>query len=246
MSLWALSFVVVGFFLVPGAYRYAGVELSTLGPEGRAGFTLISQIVQTIVTLALVWGVTSKSIDETGTKGLFSYSVAAPFSPRQGWLAWGLSGLVLAPFLVTAVATLVTAAGYEDAVGGKGTVDGVAQMIGLDLPTYGSLLAVTGVMAPVLEETLFRGFLLTSLTKWMPTWAAVLVSSLGFGLAHFSPRDLPVLTTLGVLLGFSYVRSKSLMTPIFIHGMWNGSVLTFLFALTASGVDVEAMLKELR
>lgn len=44
MSLWALSFVVVGFFLVPGAYRYAGVELSTLGPEGRAGFTLISQV----------------------------------------------------------------------------------------------------------------------------------------------------------------------------------------------------------
>lgn len=44
MSLWALSFVMVGFFLVPGAYRYAGVELSTLGPQGRAGFTLVSQV----------------------------------------------------------------------------------------------------------------------------------------------------------------------------------------------------------
>lgn len=174
------------------------------------------------------------------------YSLDAPFSPRQGWLAWGLSGLILAPVFVTAIATLVTYAGYEEAVGGKGTVDGVANMIELDVPTYSSLLAVTAFMAPVLEETLFRGFLLTSLTKWLPTWAAVGVSSLAFGLAHFSPRDLPVLTTLGVLLGFSYVRSKNLMTPIFIHGMWNGSVLTFLFALTASGVDVEAMLKELR
>lgn len=44
MALWALSFVTVGFFLVPGAYKYAGIELSTLGPDGRAGFTLISQV----------------------------------------------------------------------------------------------------------------------------------------------------------------------------------------------------------
>jgi membrane protease YdiL (CAAX protease family) len=29
-----------------------------------------------------------------------------------------------------------------------------------------SLIGVTGVLAPVLEETIFRGFLMTSLTKW--------------------------------------------------------------------------------
>ena len=61
------------------------------------------------------------------------------------------------------------------AAGGQGTADGVARIISLDFPTYASLLTVTAVLAPVLEETVFRGFLLTSLTKWMPTPAAVLV-----------------------------------------------------------------------
>ncbi len=44
-------------------------------------------------------------------------------------------------------------------------MDGVASMIQMDGPTYLSLLSVTGLMAPLLEETVFRGFLLTSLTK---------------------------------------------------------------------------------
>lgn len=33
---------------------------------------------------------------------------------------------------------------YESAVGGRGTVDGVADMIQMDLPSYLSLLSVTG------------------------------------------------------------------------------------------------------
>lgn len=38
----------------------------------------------------------------------------------------------------------------------RGTVDGVAGMITMEWPTYLSLLSVTGVLAPMLEETVFR------------------------------------------------------------------------------------------
>ncbi len=130
----------------------------------------------------------------------------------------------------------------KQAVGGQGTADGVARIISLDFPTYASLLTVTGVLAPLLEETVFRGFLLTTLTKWMPTPAAVVLSATAFGLAHLSPQDLPQLIALGTLLGFSYVRSRNLLTPMVIHGAWNSVVLTVLFALTASGVNVSEML----
>ena len=36
----------------------------------------------------------------------------------------------------------------------------------MDFSTYASLMATTALLAPLLEETVFRGFLLTSLTKW--------------------------------------------------------------------------------
>lgn len=127
-----------------------------------------------------------------------------------------------------------------------GTVDGVAQMLNLDLGTFASLFSVTAILAPLLEETVFRGFLLTSLTKFMPTWAAVLISSLGFGAAHASAKDLPQLAALGTLLGFSYVRSRNLLTPMLIHGAWNGTVLLALFTLASSGVDLQEVLSAQR
>jgi len=76
----------------------------------------------------------------------------------------------------------------------------------------------------------------------MPTPAAVVVSALAFGLVHLTPRDFPQLTGLGILMGFSYVRSRNLLTPMMIHGVWNGGVLTVLYVLTSYGVDIQQML----
>lgn len=50
------------------------------------------------------------------------------------------------------------------------------------------------------------------------------------------------LCSLGVLLGFSYVRSRNLLTPMLIHGAWNGSVLTILFFLASQGVDIQELI----
>jgi len=91
-----------------------------------------------------------------------------------------------------------------------------------------------------------RGFLLTSLTRYMPTPVAVVASAMAFGAGHLSLRDLPVLVALGTLLGFSYVRSRNLLTPMLIHGAWNSGVLTLLFYLTSSGIDVSQLIKEMR
>lgn len=53
----------------------------------------------------------------------------------------------------TAMCQCATFASCVWQVGGRGTVDGVATMISIDLPTYLSLLGVTGFLAPLLEET---------------------------------------------------------------------------------------------
>ena len=65
-------------------------------------------------------------------------------------------------------------------VGGSGTVDAVSQLISLNSPTYLSLMTTTAVLAPLLEETVFRGFLLTSLTKCACCQASRLPSPCAF------------------------------------------------------------------
>ena len=130
---------------------------------------------------------------------------------------------------------------------GRGTADAVAGLLDassgtVDVATLTSLLIVTAVLAPVLEETVFRGFMLPSLTKIMPVPAAVVVSAAGFATAHLSARDFPQLFAFGILLGFVYVRSRNLLSTMVIHGAWNGGVLLLLAALASSGVDLEKLL----
>ena len=112
----------------------------------------------------------------------------------------------------------------------------------VDVPTLASLLVVTAVLAPVLEETVFRGFLLPSLTKMMPVPAAVVVSAAAFATAHLSARDFPQLFAFGILLGFVYVRSRNLLSTMVVHGAWNGGVLLLLAALASAGIDLEKLL----
>lgn len=102
----------------------------------------------------------------------------------------------------------------------------------------------TGVLAPVLEETVFRGFLLASLTKWLPPPAAIGLSSLAFATAHFAPRDFPQLAALGCVLGASYVRTRNLAVPVAVHGLWNSGVLLVLAALRASGADLTQLVEQ--
>lgn len=77
---------------------------------------------------------------------LFDFSPAAPLRAPDGWLAWALFGAGVAPLVVGAAATLLSAVGYDQAVaGGRGTAEGVAGMLTLDAGTYARLVATTGV-----------------------------------------------------------------------------------------------------
>jgi membrane protease YdiL (CAAX protease family) len=65
------------------------------------------------------------------------------------------------------------------------------------LDSTAALIAVTGILAPILEESVFRGFLMTSLTKWVPTPVAVVISACAFAGAHLTPGEFPQLLALG-------------------------------------------------
>lgn len=41
-----------------------------------------------------------------------------------------------------------------------------------------SLLGITGVLAPILEETVFRGFFMVSLTKWYDSFSITLITNI--------------------------------------------------------------------
>jgi uncharacterized protein len=96
-------------------------------------------------------------------------------------------------------------------------------------------LITAAVAAPIFEELLFRGFLLPSLTRYMPVWGAIALSALIFATAHLSFSEILPLTVLGSMLGFVYTRSRNLLAPMLLHSLWNSVTMLGLFLL-GSGI----------
>jgi membrane protease YdiL (CAAX protease family) len=85
--------------------------------------------------------------------------------------------------------------------------------------------------APLFEETLFRGFLLPSLSRYMGLPWAIGLSGLIFATAHLSLSEILPLTLLGIVLGFVYSRSGNLLSPMVLHSLWNGATMAGLWIL---------------
>lgn len=86
-------------------------------------------------------------------------------------------------------------------------------------------------MAPLFEEIMFRGFLLPSLTRYVPVWGSIILSAFLFAIAHMSLSEVLPLMTLGIILGFVYVKSRNLLAPMLLHSLWNSGTLLSLFIL---------------
>lgn len=83
------------------------------------------------------------------------------------------------------------------------------------------------LLAPVLEELLFRGAIEGELLRqgYKP-WIAILLSSLIFGVVHLNPAQIPFAFLIGMMFGWLYYRTGSLLPGIVGH-ILNNSVAAY-------------------
>jgi len=83
------------------------------------------------------------------------------------------------------------------------------------------------IMAPLVEELVFRGIIQGELRKAMPEWAAIIIQAVVFALFHMQAIQITYVVLPGLLLGLAYYWSRSLWVPIIMHMVFNffGSVL---------------------
>jgi membrane protease YdiL (CAAX protease family) len=83
------------------------------------------------------------------------------------------------------------------------------------------------VLAPLVEELLFRGLLQSMLRRYLNNpWHAVLLTAGIFALFHIdTPQNIPALFVLGMVLGYNYERCGRLWPAILIHLLFNGIMI---------------------
>ena len=112
-----------------------------------------------------------------------------------------------------------------------------------------SLLGILGafvilLLASAFEELLFRGYAFQVMIQGIGRLAAVGVTALLFGWAHWSNPNASWLSTIntalaGVLLAVAYLETRSLWLPTVLHLSWNFSQ-GVVYGLPVSGIDFPA------
>ena len=100
----------------------------------------------------------------------------------------------------------------------------------------GSVAAVLAVcvMAPLLEEMLFRGIVLRGFLQRYPRWQAIFMSALLFGAAHMNIYQFVVGFVMGTVLAWLYERTRSLIPCIALHATYNTTTLLLADRLEAA------------
>lgn len=234
-----VSFVLTGL-VEQLALQELGFKAVEATIDEKAEILFFGQLSVTVVVLGVIFGITNTF--RPFPDDVFRYDIKEPFKLQNGWLLWAGIGLFGAIISIALAGAAMTYLNGETPARETDSLVLLLPLIGSSTTSTAFLVGITGVLAPLLEETLFRGFLMVSLTKWFPTPVCVLVSAAVFALAHLTPGQFPQLFILGVALGFSYAQTRNLLTPITIHAFWNSGVILLLTFLQLQGYDLKELL----
>ena len=78
---------------------------------------------------------------------------------------------------------------------------------------------VIALLPPVVEEMVFRGCVLRALLQWKPRrrWLMIALSAFIFALIHMNPAQMPHAFLIGLLLGWLYMRTGSIVPGVAYH-----------------------------
>ena len=216
------GFVVISAVGVPlVAFPLVGALTAGLGsPRREAVSVVINYAVMALPSLLILWRQVR--------------SLPKERAPLGGWMQWRVRPLLsalrdaLAGWLMVTPVVMLTGWLLVRLVGDPGGSNPLLELVlGSRDPLALALLAFTAVvLAPLFEETIFRGALLPVLVTRLGPLPGVLLSGLLFAMAHISVGELAPLTVLGVGLGLVRLRSGRLWPSVLMHGLWNA--VTFL------------------
>ncbi len=221
---WMDLFATIGVFIVSAllGYLVAMILMHARGAkELTPDLTLIYYLIQMIPpVLFVVW-----LRHRAGRGNAIHFGFRRTNLPL---LLWGILFLLASSVVLEPLLSLFPSQPY----------DAVKNMVG----TGGWTILSVIICAPILEEILFRGLILESCRERFGGALAVLISSLLFGLIHGIPVQIVNAFVVGLILGYIYIRTGSLITTIILHAINNAIAYV---SMAYFGADADKTLREL-
>ncbi len=157
-------------------------------------------------------------------KGSPSYFKVLPFhtpQPRKKIVCLVLAGwgaCLASNFVAGYISSFFSILGFEENL-----PEALTSATGLD--TFMNFLCAA-VMAPLVEEFVFRGVIMQPLRRYGDSFA-VITTAVIFALVHGSPSNIIFAFLSGTAIGYAVIYSKSLWAGIAIHALNNATAVFF-------------------
>ena len=198
--------------LISGVYALSALIYTMLNPE--QALDIMSLTLACTDQISLVSGVASLVI----LIAFFLLRRKNPFREsgfhrgrgRFVWLACGLAPVFY--LLVSLILDLLPESWLESYMDASAALN-----------QSGIIMTIaTVIVAPIVEEVIFRGLIQTRLNRVFPGWLAVLLSALLFGVCHGQIVWMGYAFVLGVLFGFLDLAARSIWPSLIAHVIFNG------------------------
>jgi membrane protease YdiL (CAAX protease family) len=238
-KLWVVALLIIAYFLMQGIAFFA-LEADTFinaaqqADAAKRGVSLgarVSLDPLTIILSVLLSGVPMIAL-------LLFLARRAPWWPQFGLENW--SAVSLKQTMIVSIGAVIGVTIFNTIYGTL-----VIEALGKDfkfqteitsllnaIPKTGLnvfllYLAVT-VVAPAVEELLFRGFLQNALRKWFGPVASIAMAAMIFSAVHMQFYEFPVLMALGAAFGYVYHKTGSMRVTMLLHMVNNAATLALM------------------
>jgi membrane protease YdiL (CAAX protease family) len=161
------------------------------------------------------------------------FRVRARVPGRAGPLRLIIAGIAT---WFAAVPLVLVASLISSKLGSQGSSNPIIALI-MEAARSGNILSTVvfyftlSVLAPLCEETLFRGFLYANLRRSMGVFPSMFFSAFLFAAFHLDVGAFIPLFTLGCVFALTFEKNKSILPSMIAHGLWNGGTFTLLLLL---------------
>ena len=212
------------------------------GPFQAVGLTVALGLLMVLIGSAFSLACGSELVPEA----LGANALAAAIILGLGWHRTGqpasaifrfraFSPALLPPMLVFLLGASIVLSELDNAMRWAWPMPPDLQEIFQQLLTGGSVsFFLLVIEAPLTEELVFRGLILRGLIARQGVRRAIVLQAILFAAVHMNPWQFIPAFGMGLLLGWLFVKTRSLGACILFHAAWNG--LSFFLGAYAEGI----------
>ncbi|WP_297437050.1 CPBP family intramembrane glutamic endopeptidase [uncultured Clostridium sp.] len=202
---------------------FANIPSVTITPEvaNQIGtLTFVGDVFVIVITLLIIKFIARKNIKKTFKLKKFKLNKFKVLIPMT-------LGVLMVSGILSSIIVAILFSGDKSPA--------LVSNLFKDMTSPLSILA-TVLIAPIAEELIFRGILFNYIRKKINTPAAVIISSITFGIFHQNISQGLFAGALGILLSLMYVYTDSLFGDILTHMLVNTTSTVISLVLLSGGL----------